>query len=101
MRNDFLHLCIWISIHEVIFVYSLTISGRSSLHDQGIVTSIDPLVWEKWVVLLCSFKSIYLFVFFFLIYFSPTDMGLLDPATSDGRVIFFLPWEGKTAKVLS
>ena len=21
-------------------------------------------------------------------------MGLLDPATSDGRVIFFLPWEG-------
>lgn len=29
-------------------------------------------------------------------YYSPTDMGLLDPATSDGRVIFFLPWEGKT-----
>ena len=23
-------------------------------------------------------------------------MGLLDPATSDGRVIFFLPWEGVT-----
>ena len=23
-------------------------------------------------------------------------MGLLDPATSDGRVIFFLPWESKT-----
>jgi glycerol-3-phosphate dehydrogenase len=21
-------------------------------------------------------------------------MGLIDPATSDGRVIFFLPWEG-------
>lgn len=29
-------------------------------------------------------------------YYSPTNMGLLDPATSDGRVIFFLPWEGKT-----
>lgn len=29
-------------------------------------------------------------------YYSPSDMGLLDPATSDGRVIFFLPWEGKT-----
>ncbi|XP_073230331.1 glycerol-3-phosphate dehydrogenase, mitochondrial-like [Porites lutea] len=29
-------------------------------------------------------------------YYSPKDMGLLDPATSDGRVIFFLPWEGKT-----
>jgi len=29
-------------------------------------------------------------------YYSPRDMGLLDPATSDGRVIFFLPWEGKT-----
>ncbi|KAJ7389044.1 glycerol-3-phosphate dehydrogenase [Desmophyllum pertusum] len=29
-------------------------------------------------------------------YYSPTHMGLLDPATSDGRVIFFLPWEGKT-----
>ncbi|KAF7489126.1 Glycerol-3-phosphate dehydrogenase [Sarcoptes scabiei] len=26
-------------------------------------------------------------------YYSPSNMGLLDPATSDGRVIFFLPWE--------
>ena len=25
-------------------------------------------------------------------------MGLLDPATSDGRVIFFLPWEGEMYK---
>jgi len=25
-------------------------------------------------------------------YYSPRDMGLLDPATSDGRVIYFLPW---------
>lgn len=29
-------------------------------------------------------------------YFSPTHMGLIDPATSDGRVIFFLPWESNT-----
>ncbi|KAI8988874.1 FAD dependent oxidoreductase-domain-containing protein [Pilobolus umbonatus] len=29
-------------------------------------------------------------------YYSPRNMGLLDPATSDGRVIFFLPWEGNT-----
>ncbi|KAI0276477.1 FAD dependent oxidoreductase-domain-containing protein, partial [Russula aff. rugulosa BPL654] len=29
-------------------------------------------------------------------YYSPRTMGLLDPATSDGRVIFFLPWEGNT-----
>ena len=29
-------------------------------------------------------------------YFSPRKMGLLDPATSDGRVIFFLPWQGST-----
>lgn len=29
-------------------------------------------------------------------YYSPRDMGLVDPATSDGRVIFFLPWEGNT-----
>ncbi|XP_028514606.1 glycerol-3-phosphate dehydrogenase, mitochondrial isoform X2 [Exaiptasia diaphana] len=29
-------------------------------------------------------------------YYSPKNMGLLDPATSDGRVIFFLPWEGRT-----
>lgn len=27
-------------------------------------------------------------------YYSPQTMGLLDPATSDGRVIFFLPWQG-------
>lgn len=30
------------------------------------------------------------------LYFSPDNMGLLDPATSDGRVIFFLPWEKMT-----
>ena len=29
-------------------------------------------------------------------YYSPAQMGLIDPATSDGRVIFFLPWEGNT-----
>src|ERR1700761_603920 len=29
-------------------------------------------------------------------YFSPADMGLIDPSTSDGRVIFFLPWQGNT-----
>ncbi|CAG8437526.1 1712_t:CDS:2 [Acaulospora morrowiae] len=29
-------------------------------------------------------------------YYSPRKMGLLDPQTSDGRVIFFLPWEGAT-----
>lgn len=29
-------------------------------------------------------------------YFSPRSMGLIDPMTSDGRVIFFLPWEGNT-----
>ncbi len=29
-------------------------------------------------------------------YYSPSDMGLIDPHTSDGRVIFFLPWQGNT-----
>ncbi|KAJ3539501.1 hypothetical protein NMY22_g4709 [Coprinellus aureogranulatus] len=29
-------------------------------------------------------------------YYSPRTMGLLDPSTSDGRVIFFLPWQGNT-----
>lgn len=29
-------------------------------------------------------------------YYSPTKMGLIDPHTSDGRVIFFLPWHGNT-----
>lgn len=29
-------------------------------------------------------------------YYSPERMGLLDPATSDGRVIFFLPWQNVT-----
>jgi len=27
---------------------------------------------------------------------SPEEMGLLDPNTSDGRVIFFLPWQKLT-----
>lgn len=29
-------------------------------------------------------------------YFTPRDIGLLNPKTSDGRVIFLLPWEGVT-----
>ena len=29
-------------------------------------------------------------------YYSPANMGLIDPQTSDGRVIFFLPWQGNT-----
>eukprot|EP01091_Cochliopodium_minus_P018062 TRINITY_DN7233_c0_g3_i1.p1 TRINITY_DN7233_c0_g3~~TRINITY_DN7233_c0_g3_i1.p1 ORF type:complete len:711 (-),score=178.90 TRINITY_DN7233_c0_g3_i1:3-2135(-) len=29
-------------------------------------------------------------------YYSPKNMGLLDPSTPDGRVIFFLPWQGST-----
>ncbi|KAL3281271.1 hypothetical protein HHI36_004484 [Cryptolaemus montrouzieri] len=29
-------------------------------------------------------------------YYSPEQMGLLDPSTSDGRVIFFLPWQKQT-----
>ncbi|RKF74926.1 Glycerol-3-phosphate dehydrogenase, mitochondrial [Golovinomyces cichoracearum] len=29
-------------------------------------------------------------------YYSPQDMGLIDPQSSDGRVIFFLPWQGNT-----
>jgi glycerol-3-phosphate dehydrogenase len=29
-------------------------------------------------------------------YYSPAQMGLLDPSTSDGRVIFFLPWQNQT-----
>nr|XP_034302358.1 glycerol-3-phosphate dehydrogenase, mitochondrial isoform X2 [Crassostrea gigas] len=29
-------------------------------------------------------------------YYSPDKMGLLDPSTSDGRIIFFLPWQKHT-----
>ena len=29
-------------------------------------------------------------------YYSPSKMGLIDPKTSDGRVVFFLPWQGNT-----
>lgn len=29
-------------------------------------------------------------------YYSPKNLGLLDANTSDGRVIFFLPWQGST-----
>lgn len=28
-------------------------------------------------------------------YYGPKEMGLLDPSTEDGRVMFFLPWQGK------
>merc|ERR1712100_377203 len=29
-------------------------------------------------------------------HFSPASMGLIVPKTKDGRVLFFLPWEGCT-----
>ncbi|KAK9451537.1 FAD dependent oxidoreductase-domain-containing protein [Limtongia smithiae] len=29
-------------------------------------------------------------------YYCPSSMGMIDPQTSDGRVIFFLPWQGQT-----
>ncbi len=29
-------------------------------------------------------------------YYSPASMGLIDPETSDGRVIFLLPWGNHT-----
>lgn len=29
-------------------------------------------------------------------HYSPDNMRLIDPATSDGRVIFFLPWQSST-----
>ncbi|KAL8336120.1 hypothetical protein RB601_000108 [Gaeumannomyces tritici] len=29
-------------------------------------------------------------------FYSPANMGLIDPQASDGRVIFFLPWQGNT-----
>lgn len=29
-------------------------------------------------------------------YFTPKDMGLIIPKTKDGRVVFMLPWSGKT-----
>lgn len=29
-------------------------------------------------------------------YYSPSNMGLIDPHTPDGRVVFFLPWQGNT-----
>jgi len=29
-------------------------------------------------------------------YYAPAKIGLIDPSTSDGRVIFFLPWQGNT-----
>lgn len=29
-------------------------------------------------------------------HYSPAKMGLIVPKTSDGRVLFFLPWEGAT-----
>ncbi|KAK9456401.1 FAD dependent oxidoreductase-domain-containing protein [Dipodascopsis uninucleata] len=29
-------------------------------------------------------------------YYLPAKVGIIDPQTSDGRVIFFLPWQGQT-----
>lgn len=39
------------------------------------------------------FLFLHILLFWF---FSPEQMGLLDPETSDGRVIFFLPWQKHT-----
>ena len=34
-------------------------------------------------------------------YYSPNGMGLIDPSTEDGRVIFFLPWYFPTIPLLT
>jgi glycerol-3-phosphate dehydrogenase len=34
-------------------------------------------------------------------YYSPDGMGLIDPSTEDGRVIFFLPWYFLTTQLLT
>jgi glycerol-3-phosphate dehydrogenase len=31
---------------------------------------------------------------YFVLFFSPRNMGFLNPETSDGRIVFLLPWEG-------
>lgn len=41
-------------------------------------------------------KCLILLVTWLLPCFSPDKMGLLDPSTSDGRIIFFLPWQKHT-----
>lgn len=53
-------------------------------------------VTKKVVFILSAAASIQaLFQVELLVYYSPKTVGLLDPATSDGRVVFVLPWEGQ------
>lgn len=47
------------------------------------------VIYIMYISVLCSQLTCFL-------PYSPDNMGLLDPATSDGRVIFFLPWEKMT-----
>ena len=53
-------------------------------------------VTKKVLFILSAAASIQaLFQVELLVYYSPKTVGLLDPATSDGRVVFVLPWEGQ------
>jgi hypothetical protein len=53
--------------------------------------NFNPQVWKTffWLQVLDC-------LFLFFSFQSPSNMGLLDPSTSDGRVIFFLPWQKVT-----
>jgi glycerol-3-phosphate dehydrogenase len=78
-----------------------TISGETwDIHARGIINATGPFTdsllslddpTHKPIVQASSGVHIT-----FPNYYSPRNMGLLDPATSDGRVIFFLPWQGNT-----
>jgi len=58
--------------------------------------AFSPFIWRPSHVLSFIFYLFILFFSFLLFLPSPSNFGLLDPSTSDGRVIFFLPWEGNT-----
>lgn len=47
-------------------------------------------------VIFCTRRFTRQLQYTFLLVYSPESMGLLDPSTSDGRVIFFLPWQKTT-----
>lgn len=53
-------------------------------------------IHPKHVFVILTSRTCYFNFSSILVLISPEQMGLLDPETSDGRVIFFLPWQKHT-----
>ena len=82
--------CVYVCICVYIYVYVLCVSALPPI---GAFTDVIRKMDDPNKPKICQLSAgIHIIL---PSYYSPRSMGMLDPETTDGRVIFFLPWEGR------